>query len=481
MYTEKIQRIIKEKTILAYLVLFVIGIGFIVIAICCFSKEPSIITTIEGKQLVQNASNSNWYNVFMGLGCSIMATPIITLYISSILPKEIDNLSEWGLENIYNARSEIKIAKNNLPSSDFEIMALGLKHLRDTIPKNELKKKIRKGLKVRIITLNPMSIYVQEQEAREQSNGLSKDIQELIAWVHELSEDNSKNNGKGCIEIRTYDSIPFDFYMRVDNKIYVGPYEANKSSSEQIAYQFKYDSKGGNKYSNYFNSIWNNENLGVVLETIKIAKPAVIDVDKAIVGILKYFSSLLSESSIGVVAIFKDNLRRTFYSCNKPEIEKYKTHVLQKGALGVLVNFYNKEKNGTKIILCDYVNNISLLYKINGRNKTLEKLNVHLEHLDSKEDTKAIIVAPLRINGDFSGAVTYDFSDMPICYRDNIEAFRACKFETLSEELMKKVEYIFDCPLKSAELIQNLLGEGVKSSYKQRYNEKWNPVEEEEQ
>ena len=62
--------------------------------------------------------------------------------------------------------------------------------------------------------------------------------------------------------------MTLDFYWRVDDDIYVGPYWLGYLSQQTISYKFtgKTD-QGFTMYSNYFDKIWNNSEILTTLVT----------------------------------------------------------------------------------------------------------------------------------------------------------------------------------------------------------------------
>jgi len=60
--------------------------------------------------------------------------------------------------------------------------------------------------------------------------------------------------------------MTLDFYWRMDDELYIGPYLFDVVSQQTITYKFvrgksKDDGRGFNMYTNYFESLWNNEKL----------------------------------------------------------------------------------------------------------------------------------------------------------------------------------------------------------------------------
>ena len=68
---------------------------------------------------------------------------------------------------------------------------------------------------------------------------------------------NSKSN-KGKITIKYYDCMTLDFYWRLDDQLYVGPYWFGTESQQTITYKFVKGGRGFDVYTEYFEELWEN-------------------------------------------------------------------------------------------------------------------------------------------------------------------------------------------------------------------------------
>ena len=125
---------------------------------------------------------------------------------------------------------------------------------------------LRKGVNFRIITMRPDSTFVNQRDAEENKKpGATKySIQQLVEWADRL---NAKNM-KGKIIVKGYSCMTLDFYWRVDDTVYVGPYWYGVDSQQTITYKFVDGGKGFVQYSEYFETLWNNKELCESLTTI---------------------------------------------------------------------------------------------------------------------------------------------------------------------------------------------------------------------
>jgi hypothetical protein len=175
--------------------------------------------------------------------------------------KEVSMLDEWKIERIFatraekNAESDPELAKAKYC---VDAVAFGLGSFRN---KHSLKVEtcLRNGVNFRIITMDPDSPYASARDEEEGDNpGATKhSIEQLIEWADKF---NAKKL-KGRIIVRGYSSMTLDFYWRVDDTLYVGPYWYGEKSQQTITYKFLDGGKGFTQYSEYFEKLWEDEKL----------------------------------------------------------------------------------------------------------------------------------------------------------------------------------------------------------------------------
>ncbi len=117
--------------------------------------------------------------------------------------------------------------------------------------------KVRRGLKIRIIAPDPDSEHVRERERdeKEVEGQIRQTIVNLAEWLEELREISPDSSN---IQIRYYNRLPEDFYFRVDEHIFIGPYLYGISSQQTISYEFRGSSHGFTYYKDYFETLWND-------------------------------------------------------------------------------------------------------------------------------------------------------------------------------------------------------------------------------
>lgn len=196
--------------------------------------------------------------ILLSVGSSILATTIISLltYIYQIQETNaLETIQKWGVAGIYETRAEINPETNELlkHTEVLEICAMGLSNFRDA-QSDLVKKRISKGMSLKILTLDPNSPFLEDiDKAENRPKGYTKQsIEQLLVWLAELKP---LQKNKGQIEVRTYNLYPHDFYYCMDGIVYTGPY-LPKSSQQTITYKFLAKSKGAAYYQAHFEKLW---------------------------------------------------------------------------------------------------------------------------------------------------------------------------------------------------------------------------------
>ena len=202
----------------------------------------------------------NIYTITMSVGASLIASSIVA-YLSSIYiqkyrrAKEISEI--WGINSVEEKRTIMNIqidACTEEAKRHYDIMAFGLKSLRDGNHQG-IVNMLERGAKIRILSVDPDCEALKERDVQEKkaSGSTALSIRQLQEWVNDLS---SKYQGQ--IQLRLSKYLPSEFYCRVDDSIFVGPYQYGKESQQVITIEFKNPGKAFSYYETYFNSIWND-------------------------------------------------------------------------------------------------------------------------------------------------------------------------------------------------------------------------------
>ncbi len=201
-----------------------------------------------------------WGSVLNGSGTSLVASGIIGI-ITSIMTERIRSnpLEDWKLKGIYFTRAEMN-ADCGLTMQgkvkQIDVIAFGLSSFRNT-QRERMIEMLKSGTQFRIITMDPESPHVGEREKEE--GGVQKLGTTINQMIDDFRELNSRGY-KGKIKIKGYTCMTLDFYWRVDNTIYIGPYWYGKPSQYTISYKYVGNSGNGYKlYKGYFDDLWKND------------------------------------------------------------------------------------------------------------------------------------------------------------------------------------------------------------------------------
>ena len=199
-----------------------------------------IQTSIQA--MIKNFPSSGWVKGYGGTG------------------EEFEDLDRWKLSKIFNTRAEKNAESDPLLEThnikQLDCIAFGLRSFRNR-RKNDIQKNLNNGMHARFLVMNPYGLYISQREVEEnvEHGSMSKSIIQLVHWVKDLNSHSSK----GKIEVKYYNCMTLDFYWRIDNTIYVGPYMLEIDSQQTITFKYVEGGKGFKMYSEYFDDLWNKE------------------------------------------------------------------------------------------------------------------------------------------------------------------------------------------------------------------------------
>jgi hypothetical protein len=204
--------------------------------------------------------------VWISIGCSLIASALVILMTELLVNRvKADPLEGWNLEKIYFTRSEknadsdpkLEKVKDNL-----DAVAFGLSSFRSKYG-NKMEKILKKGVNVRILTMNPNGNFVNQRDVEEGSvpGNTKQSIDALVIWAKQMNQKSKR----GKIQIKGYNCMTLNFYWRMDNIVYVGPYWFGYKSGDTVTYSFRKGGKGFELYSSYFERLWNDANNNLQL------------------------------------------------------------------------------------------------------------------------------------------------------------------------------------------------------------------------
>ncbi|MBO7678290.1 MAG: hypothetical protein J6S75_01330 [Thermoguttaceae bacterium] len=145
------------------------------------------------------------------------------------------------------------LVKKTVPTTPLDMAGWGFRSLRQGADAL-MRRALAAGLSVRIVTVNPGTIFPDQRDAAE---GIAKgttavSILELIAWADELND----NTGPGSITVRVISRpMPF-FYWRYGWILFAGPYEGN-FSQETVTFRAERGSDTFEIMTGQFEALWN--------------------------------------------------------------------------------------------------------------------------------------------------------------------------------------------------------------------------------
>ena len=182
--------------------------------------------------------------------------------ISAEFINKIKNFDDWRLERIFKTRAEKNTESDpKLESHNVKILdgiAFGLSSFRSN-REHDVLMCLQNGMRMRLLAMNPDSDFAKQRAIEEDvhPDSIKNSIVKLVEWVNKLN----KQSNKGKIEIKYYNAMTLDFYWRIDDELYVGPYMYNILSQQTITVKFSNGGKGFSLYSRYFEDLWNNGDL----------------------------------------------------------------------------------------------------------------------------------------------------------------------------------------------------------------------------
>jgi len=201
-------------------------------------------------------------SVLIGVGGSLVATSFAVFVTSrfQIRDARVRQIMEhWGLYGIYDTRQmmnpdanvEIELMKKHLDFIAWGLTGFLSRH------KSLVEEKVKNGLKIRILTLEPDSPHVRQRSIEEDSveGQIEQNIRMLAAWVSQLKKIAKSESD---VHIRYYKSLPQSHYMRVDENIYIGPYLYKVLSQQTVSFSFK-RGEMYSFYTGYFDKLWSDD------------------------------------------------------------------------------------------------------------------------------------------------------------------------------------------------------------------------------
>ena len=163
----------------------------------------------------------------------------------------VERIQDWGLREVYPHRSEFDMYDKRLTDCDMQvdILAKSLSRFFQDF-KEVLPKLAKKGVKIRILLLDPDSPQARARELEEanERSGLCQRIREQTRNFQGLKLTN--------MEIRWYNCTPSINYFRIDNHIYFGSYFVGLASRNSLTFLGRATEKIAKPYVAHFERVW---------------------------------------------------------------------------------------------------------------------------------------------------------------------------------------------------------------------------------
>lgn len=239
---------INLKSIIAALIILAVGIFLALMDVFVWKSATSIL---------------------LNIGCSFISSALVAIVTVLLVERQkINPIEDWKVVKIYSTRAERNSeADPNIQDARYCIdgIAFGLSTFRNMYGK-KIEHCLKKGVQIRLLTMDPAGQFIsfREQEEEAAPGGIKNTITEMVKWADALNE----NSKKGKIVIKAYNSMTLDYYWRVDDDLYIGPYWYGYKSSDTITYKFVAGGRGFQHYSEYFEKLWENNDLCRVLTKV---------------------------------------------------------------------------------------------------------------------------------------------------------------------------------------------------------------------
>lgn len=211
-------------------------------------------------------------SIVLNIGCSFISSSLVAIVTVLLVERQkVNPIDDWKLNRIAFARSDINTecaAELRKAKYQVDVVAFGLHSFRNK-QGSEIENHLKKGINFRILTMDPDSEFVTQREKEEDDTNINNSIRKLIEWANHL---NNKQY-KGKIIVKGYSCMTLDFYWRIDDVVYVGPYWYGYDSQQTITYKFTEGGNGYKLYTEYFERLWEDKDISKVLTTVtKIKK-----------------------------------------------------------------------------------------------------------------------------------------------------------------------------------------------------------------
>ncbi len=200
-------------------------------------------------------------HIFVSIGCSLIASGTAVILTALFFERrKTDPMEGSGANRVYMTRGEMNAdCEKAMKKCKYAIDVIGFGQKTFRSKQTPLvRKMLERGVNFRFITMDPDFPFVEERERAEKevSGQIKKTIHDLVKWADELNAAGYK----GKIIVKGHNTMTLEFFWRVDNALFLGPYWYGLDSQETISYQYGTGSVSGT-YFRYFDDLWSDEDL----------------------------------------------------------------------------------------------------------------------------------------------------------------------------------------------------------------------------
>lgn len=208
-----------------------------------------------------SSSDERWFTTLNGVGVSLLLSGVLGIFMNAFFYKRdarLEVYEKWKIVNIYQSRAIANLtidAYQEKAKKRIDIIAFGLSSWRQA-KEQLIDDMLNRGVKIRIITMDPnCSLLNLRDRAEGKAEGATKES------ILQLRQFFKQTNKRRNVEIKYHQQLPLDFYFRVDDHIFVGPYIYGKESQQMITYEYDKGGEGFDYYSDYFDKLWTGRSI----------------------------------------------------------------------------------------------------------------------------------------------------------------------------------------------------------------------------
>ena len=201
------------------------------------------------------------FATFNGIGVSLLLSGFLGIFMNVLFNRKDAKYKvceEWKIKNIYASRAIANLeidACQEKAKNRIDIIAFGLTSWRQA-KEHLIDSMLQRGVSIRIITMDPNSpILNMRDKAEGKADGATKES------IRQLQQFFMQTPKRKKVEIKYHQQLPLDFYFRVDDHLFVGPYIYGVESQQMITYEFEKGGEGFKYYTDYFDKLWSGNSI----------------------------------------------------------------------------------------------------------------------------------------------------------------------------------------------------------------------------